>query len=1102
MTAGNSAKKVRSVVRNKLQKSVFVRWLFWLLVVGGIFSVVLIVADKILPQVAIRQIAELTGAQVEAGTVDVSLNASVFIRELVIKPKQPEQYDNTILKADTVYGKFSFGSLLLLRPRLKEISINGFVFDVQQDIDKGIWNLAALDIIFPKGQGGKMPVIYLNSGVLQYSKVSNAEPKVAMALPVDAEFRPAEKGQEGYRFTLTTAQMGLFGHGILIGVWKPGVVTITGGISSEDIPAFEKAWKINVMAVELKYKQTGNYSLDAKITDFLYTNRPATERRLLVRPKFLDKVGAVAVLQRFYDRYRPAGRINIDIEALGNLQNMAESKVKGKIYCKDVSICDRNFPYQIEHLAGDIDFTEKNVSLNNLTGEHKDVELFFNGWSRDFGVNRKYQYRIKSSNMVLDDDLYRALTTKQKKSWKAFSPSGLAAIEYVSSLEAEAGKKRTLDVELLDAEAAYQRFPYPLKNLSGKLFFDDESINLSNLVSKLDKQKMTINGKVTERKSDRPIYDISIEANDIPLDSMLAEALTEGQRNLYNQFCLGGVANTSIAILTPQDVGPTTFTADVSFRETLLKADNSEQVISDASGNAVFTPSSIEIKRLRGKYADGNVSLAGRIQPASESDGQLRYCLAVDAKEVKLSDDLLSMIPGPVEKIVAQLQPAGKINYKTQLNRAADGKCKTGETIIECLNNSINLKQFARPLKNITGTVCINKDSIELKSLAASVADDVRIIPNGSKVEVDGRITLADNNFDSGNFQIRAKDLLLDERFGEVMPRSLRNNYRRFSPSGRFDIDNTKISYTKDLKDGKKKFDFAGELKLKECNLNTSPPVTQLDATLNITGLYETGRGFKIGRTTLAADSLRIKGKSLKNLKADIIYDRERQNWKTKDLIADCYNGRMTGKFELHRQGVKDLKYQLQVGFDNIDLQKFLSDASAKETSGKGYTRGQMGGTLSMDGRFGKSSERLGRCQIKITDMRVGELSPFAKLLAVLKLNDPKDYAFEQMVVDSYIKQDKIFIEKFDLSGDSVAFNGNGLLNLQNQNINLTLTARGRRLASDEPSVLQSLTDTLSLAVVRMNVGGKYYNPEVTTTTLPVIRDTLGILGTEPLEDD
>jgi len=165
---------VKSVVRNKLLKSVFIRRLLAVLVVVGILSVVFVLADNILPKVAISQIAELTGAKVEAKSVDVSLNASVFIEELVIRPKQQGKYDNTILKADTVYGKFSFGSLLLLRPRLKEISINGFVFDVQQDMDTGIWNLAALEIIFPKGGAGKMPVIYLNSGVLQYSKVSNA----------------------------------------------------------------------------------------------------------------------------------------------------------------------------------------------------------------------------------------------------------------------------------------------------------------------------------------------------------------------------------------------------------------------------------------------------------------------------------------------------------------------------------------------------------------------------------------------------------------------------------------------------------------------------------------------------------------------------------------------------------------------------------------------------------------------------------------------------------------------------------------------------------------------------------------------------------------
>jgi hypothetical protein len=132
--------------------------------------------------------------------------------------------------------------------------------------------------------------------------------------------------------------------------------------------------------------------------------------------------------------------------------------------------------------------------------------------------------------------------------------------------------------------------------------------------------------------------------------------------------------------------------------------------------------------------------------------------------------------------------------------------------------------------------------------------------------------------------------------------------------------------------------------------------------------------------------------------------------------------------------------------------------------------------------------------------MQVGKLSPLAKVLSVLKLTEPKDFAFNQMLIDSYIKHNTLLIQRFDLSGQSVAFNGSGSMDLQNQNIDLALTARGRRLATAEPSLLQSLTDGLGHAVVRMDISGNIYDPQVTTTTLPVIKKTLEILGTKPVK--
>jgi hypothetical protein len=250
------------------------------------------------------------------------------------------------------------------------------------------------------------------------------------------------------------------------------------------------------------------------------------------------------------------------------------------------------------------------------------------------------------------------------------------------------------------------------------------------------------------------------------------------------------------------------------------------------------------------------------------------------------------------------------------------------------------------------------------------------------------------------------------------------------------------------------------------------------------------------GNITFTADSLKIKGKSLTRLKADTYYDPSRKSWITKNLIADCYGGRLTGKFELKRSDEADLEYLLQVGFDNIDLKQFLLDTNLEGAPRNNHTSGKMSGLLSVAGRTGESLPYIGRCRLLITDMQVGTLSPLAKPLYVLKLTEPKDFAFRQMLVDSYIKHNRLFLEHLDLSGKALAFNGSGWIDLQSRNADLVLFARGRRLATAEPSILQSLTEGLGHAVVRMEVTGNVYDPQVTTTILPVVEEAVKILYT------
>jgi hypothetical protein len=378
---------------------------------------------------------------------------------------------------------------------------------------------------------------------------------------------------------------------------------------------------------------------------------------------------------------------------------------------------------------------------------------------------------------------------------------------------------------------------------------------------------------------------------------------------------------------------------------------------------------------------------------------------------------------------------------------------------------------------------------------------------DGEKINLNGQISLADNAFCEGEFQIFASDISLGEHLACALPEGIRSIYQALSPTGRFDLELEKVKISK-TGEGQKYVDFEGLVKLKGCNFDMSGTQAQLDAVMKVKALYKIKSGFTNGQVNLIADNLKIKGKSIRNMRADFTYSPHFRSWEACDLIADCYGGRVSGKLEFKQppflSSTEDtggaLEYLLQVGFGNIDLRRFLQGQDSTETSQTGYSSGTMDGSLSLGARIapGKSESfpsRLGRCRLAIRDMQVGKLSPLAKLLYVLELKEQKDFAFQRMVVDSYLKQNKLFFEKFDLEGSAVAFSGTGWMDMQSENVDLTLTARGERLAAAEPSFMQSLAEGLGSAVVRMEVSGSVYDPKVETKTLPLVGDSLKILG-------
>jgi len=147
--------KNRTFRKARSARRVLLRRLVDVLILAVVLWLAFILAGRSLRQVAIAQIAELTNAKIKAKSIDFKFDGSVSIEKLVIRPlpvagrgrpEQSRKHDDAILKAEKVYARFDVGSLLLVRPRLREITVNDFVFNAQYDLDAGQWNTAGLKL--------------------------------------------------------------------------------------------------------------------------------------------------------------------------------------------------------------------------------------------------------------------------------------------------------------------------------------------------------------------------------------------------------------------------------------------------------------------------------------------------------------------------------------------------------------------------------------------------------------------------------------------------------------------------------------------------------------------------------------------------------------------------------------------------------------------------------------------------------------------------------------------------------------------------------------------------------------------------------------------
>ncbi|MFH1613700.1 MAG: AsmA-like C-terminal domain-containing protein [Planctomycetota bacterium] len=1067
----------------------------------------------------VARIEKLTAMRVELDSLSFRPNGSIQIKNLTVYPVKETTTGISLLRAETLYARFSLLSLVSAKPRLEELSVKDYVLNIRYDADTGKLNVPRVTFSGSKSRHRKIPEIKLKKGMLRFSKVLKDTAQNIAVLPFSFELN-ADKQEGIYNFQIysTDGQGQLLTNltGILC-TEKPGRISCSGRINSLELPIFGNVWNIDNVGVRLEYNEDGicvenlraklasgtEISLNGRIVKFfsdpamhlqaefknLLAGSVPTDDAFVYTPALLQILNKS--LQRFFTEYQPHGTVDVNVEAAARLAELSKIQCKAKMFCTDIAVCYRGFPYLIEHLRGPIDLTEKSAVLNALKGTHGDVNLLISGYTKDFGKELDCKINLTSDNMNLDDDLYRALATAEQKLWFDFSPTGRCTVDYLFLNNPAIGKKMSLAVGLLGGTATYRHFPYPLKNLSGRLVFDPCTLTLKDVTSTHNGSKIVLNGQITQVQSETPQYSVSIDAESVPLDGALKASLPDSQHRFCEDFDVNGVAAAQIKISTAgQKSSPVNFAGNLKITANSLKHRQFPFVFNNVFIDSRITQDFFQIEKMTADCGDGKLSLQGKVLAAYTTDEKIQYDLALQATSFRLNDGFVDLLPQGAADLFTQLNAQGSINLVARFKNIANTSAPQTSVAVQCLQNTINFEKFPYPLKDICGTLVISPNSITFQNITAAASHSIRFSEETSAIILDGAIGLDKKRLTEGQFTFSAQNLPLDNRIGRAIDKILPGLYDRFVPTGKVDLDLPDIQVAFN-ESGKKQVRLRGSIGFRNCSLGSDHLIAELNGTMTAGIAHTTGENVLMTGTKFAAETVRVNGRMLQNVYCTIEYDPNNSLWSISDLVADCYEGRVAAAFELQRPNSTDFAYELQAAFENVDADRFLSAPNEPQVH-KGKA-GRINGFVSLTADEQPDS-RKGVMKLSIHDMKAGRASVLAKILSVMNFSLPKDFIFSDMTIEAYIKAEQMILSKVDIQGDAFALKGSGKMNLENKNIDIDFIAAAPRLLS-EPPALESIAEGISPALVKVKVEGNLYNPEVKTKTLPVIKDTLNLLG-------
>lgn len=401
-------------------------------------------------------------------------------------------------------------------------------------------------------------------------------------------------------------------------------------------------------------------------------------------------------MQTAWDKLRPRGRVDVVDAELKHAN--AKWQVRASVDCKAVDVSFDKFPYPLESLVGRIEIEDGIASSEVLRGRIGDSRLqcaFRNPIQA--GITAAKSFAIQTDSPILiDKSLLHALTprgtpvTKLESFVRSMRPRGTVKLESaVLSTDAQGRQSRNVSLQVVDGNINYEKFPYPLVNVNGKIVIDNDLVSLVGIrASTANTGSVTCEGtflmppKPPDSRTDGGSGSLAAEpkselllkfvATDVLMEPSLRNALPESSRHVWDSISPQGVLDelnvqvTQHGITQPIELDITAKQHDANrvTNRTLSLRPVSLPYRLDVSGGTVrFDGSKVTIQSLKGRHDASTLSADGVCVP--NQDGRWELSLDLHSGS-RLHPDaqLIAAMPEQVNAAMRGLQLRGPVSVR------------------------------------------------------------------------------------------------------------------------------------------------------------------------------------------------------------------------------------------------------------------------------------------------------------------------------------------------------------------------------------------------------------------------------------------------------